>query len=66
MWFLYVAKCFPEDAFAIVGDGPYRKEIEVKRPKNVYLTGYMVCSKSFFFSLSGAGRRDRSVLTSEW
>lgn len=40
--FLYVAKCFPEDAFAIVGDGPYRKEIEVKRPKNVYLTGYMV------------------------
>ncbi len=40
--FLYVARCFPEDVFVIVGDGPYRREIEAKRPKNVHLTGYMV------------------------
>ncbi|MCS6875826.1 MAG: glycosyltransferase [Aquificaceae bacterium] len=40
--FLYVARCFPEDAFVIVGDGPYRAEIEAKRPNNVYFTGYMV------------------------
>ncbi|MFN4012745.1 MAG: glycosyltransferase [Aquificaceae bacterium] len=40
--FLYVAKCFPEDIFVIVGDGPYRQEIESKKPKNVHLVGYMV------------------------
>lgn len=40
--FLYVAKCFPEDIFVIVGDGPYRQEIERKKPKNVHLVGYML------------------------
>ncbi|QID34011.1 glycosyltransferase [Pampinifervens florentissimum] len=40
--FLYTARCFPEDLFVIVGDGPYRKEIEGKKPKNVHLLGYMV------------------------
>ena len=39
--FLYVAKCFPEETFVMVGDGPYRKEIESKKPKNVYLVGYL-------------------------
>lgn len=40
--FLYAARCFPEDAFVIVGDGPYRSEIEANKPKNVHLVGYMV------------------------
>ncbi len=40
--FLYVAKCFPEDAFVIVGDGPYRPYVEINKPKNVYLAGYMM------------------------
>jgi glycosyltransferase involved in cell wall biosynthesis len=39
--FLYCAKSFPEDTFIIVGDGPYREEIEKKKPRNVYLLGYM-------------------------
>ncbi|MFN4132600.1 MAG: glycosyltransferase, partial [Caldimicrobium sp.] len=40
--FLKVAKCFPEEVFVIVGDGPYREEIENKKPKNVHLVGYML------------------------
>ncbi|MCS7171381.1 MAG: glycosyltransferase [Aquificaceae bacterium] len=40
--FLYVARCFPEETFVIVGDGPYRSELEAKKPKNVHLVGYMV------------------------
>jgi glycosyltransferase involved in cell wall biosynthesis len=39
--FLYCAKNFPEDTFIIVGDGPYREEIEKKKPRNVYLLGYL-------------------------
>ncbi|MDW8033171.1 MAG: glycosyltransferase [Aquificaceae bacterium] len=39
--FLYTARCFPEDAFVIVGDGPYRAQLETYRPKNVYLVGYL-------------------------
>jgi glycosyltransferase involved in cell wall biosynthesis len=39
--FLYAARCFPEDAFVIVGDGPYRAEIEAQKPKNVHLMGYI-------------------------
>ncbi len=40
--FLYVARCFPEDIFVVVGDGPYRKELESKKSKNMHLVGYMV------------------------
>ncbi len=40
--FLYTARCFPEDVFVVVGDGPYRRELEVKKPKNVHFVGYMV------------------------
>ncbi|MDW8066378.1 MAG: glycosyltransferase [Aquificaceae bacterium] len=40
--FLYVARCFPEDMFVIVGDGPYRAHVEAQKPKNVHLVGYMV------------------------
>jgi glycosyltransferase involved in cell wall biosynthesis len=40
--FLYAARCFPEDVFVVVGDGPYRKELENKKPKNMHLVGYMV------------------------
>jgi glycosyltransferase involved in cell wall biosynthesis len=39
--FLYCAKSFPEDTFIIVGDGPYREEVEKKKPRNVYLLGYL-------------------------
>ncbi|MFZ8786867.1 glycosyltransferase family 4 protein, partial [Thermocrinis sp.] len=39
--FLYCAKNFPEDTFIIVGDGPYREEVEKKKPRNVYLLGYL-------------------------
>jgi len=39
--FMYVAKCFPEESFVVVGDGPYREEFERKKPKNVYFVGYM-------------------------
>ena len=39
--FIYLAKCFPEETFVVVGDGPYREELERKKPKNVYFVGYM-------------------------
>ncbi|WP_340694412.1 glycosyltransferase [Hydrogenobacter thermophilus] len=39
--FLYVAKCLPQETFVVVGDGPYRKELEKKKPKNVHFVGYM-------------------------
>jgi len=39
--FMYVAKHFPEETFVVVGDGPYRKELERKKPKNVHFVGYM-------------------------
>lgn len=40
--FLHAAKNFPEEVFVIVGDGPYREEVEKKKPQNVYLVGYML------------------------
>ncbi|MDW8096566.1 MAG: glycosyltransferase, partial [Aquificaceae bacterium] len=40
--FLHTAKCFPEDVFVIVGDGPYRAQVEAQKPKNVHTVGYMV------------------------
>ncbi len=39
--FLYCAKAFPEDTFIVVGDGPYRKELEEKKPKNMHFLGYL-------------------------
>jgi glycosyltransferase involved in cell wall biosynthesis len=39
--FLYTANHFPQETFVIVGDGPYRQEIEQKKPKNVHLVGYL-------------------------
>ncbi len=39
--FMYVARAFPEEHFVIVGDGPYREELERKKPKNVHFVGYM-------------------------
>uniref|UniRef100_A0A7V5XEW3 Glycosyltransferase n=1 Tax=Thermodesulfobacterium geofontis TaxID=1295609 RepID=A0A7V5XEW3_9BACT len=39
--FLYCAKIFPEETFIIVGDGPYRKELEKKKTENVYTLGYL-------------------------
>jgi len=39
--FVYVATCFPEETFVVVGDGHYREELERKKPKNVHLVGYM-------------------------
>ncbi|WP_448584524.1 glycosyltransferase [Thermocrinis sp.] len=39
--FLYCAKAFPEDTFIVVGDGPYRKELEERKPKNTYFVGYL-------------------------
>ncbi|MCS7149930.1 MAG: glycosyltransferase [Caldimicrobium sp.] len=38
--FLYVANKLPKTAFVIVGDGPYRKNLEDKAPENVYFLGY--------------------------
>ncbi len=37
----YVARCFPEETFVVVGGGPYRKELEERKPKNVHLVGYI-------------------------
>ena len=39
--FLYCAKVFPEDTFIVVGDGPYRKELEERKPRNTYFVGYL-------------------------
>ncbi len=39
--FLYLAKIFPEEAFVVVGDGPYRRELEQNKPKNVFFTGFL-------------------------
>jgi len=39
--FIDVAKHFPEETFVVVGDGPYRDELERKKPKNIYFVGYM-------------------------
>ncbi len=39
--FLYCARCFPEEIFVVVGDGPYRKELEAKKPQNVFFVGYL-------------------------
>ncbi len=38
---VYLAKVFPEEVFVVVGDGPYKQELEKKRPKNLFLTGYV-------------------------
>ena len=39
--FMYVAERFPEETFVVVGDGPYKKELEKKKPKNVHFVGYL-------------------------
>ncbi len=39
--FFYVAKGFPEETFVVVGDGPYREELEKIKPKNVHFVGYL-------------------------
>ncbi|SNZ14431.1 glycosyltransferase [Hydrogenobacter hydrogenophilus] len=39
--FMYVAEHFPEETFVVVGDGPYKKELERKKPKNVHFVGYL-------------------------
>lgn len=39
--FVEVAKHFPDETFIIVGDGPYRAEIEKNKPANVVLLGYL-------------------------
>ncbi|MCS7199796.1 MAG: glycosyltransferase [Caldimicrobium sp.] len=38
--FLFVAKHVPDAAFVLVGDGPYRKELEERASANVYFLGY--------------------------
>ncbi|WP_456370457.1 glycosyltransferase [Thermodesulfatator atlanticus] len=39
--FLKVARNFQDNAFVIVGDGPYRPQLEQAKPENVFFTGYM-------------------------
>jgi len=39
--FIQCAKVFPNDTFIMVGDGPYRAELERAKPENVYLVGYL-------------------------
>ncbi|RMH00817.1 MAG: glycosyltransferase family 1 protein, partial [Aquificota bacterium] len=39
--FFYVAKSFPEETFVVVGDGPYREELERVKPRNVHFVGYL-------------------------
>ncbi len=38
---LKIASRLPDLVFVIVGDGPYRSILESKKPKNVFLVGYM-------------------------
>jgi len=39
--FVEVARHFPEETFIIMGDGPYRAEVERNSPKNVIFLGYL-------------------------
>lgn len=43
--FLYLAKIFPEEAFVVVGDGPYRRELEQNKSRNVFFTGFLDIEK---------------------
>lgn len=39
--FLKIATHFPKETFIIVGDGPYREELEKNKPENVFFIGYL-------------------------
>lgn len=40
--FVEVAKTFPQHTFVVVGDGPYRQQLEENKPQNLHLVGYLV------------------------